>query len=151
MLADEVIIAHHNEIIDILKEILKQMSTTNSTISQLAAAFASFQTDLGTFFTDTTTFFTNQTTFNTTLIAFLQSIATGGTQGTILSVADQATVNALVTSLTPLDTQAKALDTQADGLNTTLGTIVIPPITTTPPPPDTLPITSTGTSEAKKE
>jgi hypothetical protein len=130
MLSDDVIIAHHNEVIDTLKEILKQMSTTNSTISQLATAFASFQTDLGTFFTDASTFFNNQSTFNTSIIAFLQSIAKGGTQGTILSVADQATVNALVTGLAPLDTQAKALDTQTTTLNTTLGTIVIPPVTT---------------------
>jgi hypothetical protein len=90
------------------EEIIKLVSTTNTSISQLAADFNKFAGDANTYFTD-------QTAFNAQLKAFLASLSSGS-GGTTLSPADQATVNSLDQAIAPLDTQANTLNAALSGL-----------------------------------
>jgi hypothetical protein len=94
-----------------LKILEEKVSTTNVTLSQFFTNFAKYQTDA-------TTFYNDQTAFNASLQTFLTSLA-AGSGGTVLSAADQQTLNGLNASLT-------TLDGQADTLNTAVGSITLP-------------------------
>jgi hypothetical protein len=113
-----------DQIIKTQKEILSQMSTTNTTISQLAASFTSFQGDATKFFADSSAFYTALQTFLTSL--------QNQTGETVLSAADQETVNTLAAGLAPLDAQAKALDATLSAI--TIPTPPAPPAPVTPTP-----------------
>ena len=117
-----------------LKEIVRLMGSSNSTIAALAAAFTQFQTDQGQFNSDLSNFFT-------TVAAFLASLSTGS-GGTVLSSSDATTLANITAALSPLDAAADANDAALKAIvlptTGTTGTTATPaarPTGPTPPAP----------------
>ena len=110
------------------QELLKTMSTVNTSITQLVSDFGVFQTGQAKVNVDVTTYIADSQAFFAAVQAFITS-AQSGTGGTVLSSADQTAVNNLDQQLQALTPAAATLDNAVDASDAALKAITVPPVT----------------------